>query len=61
MSPQNLLDHYKTQAAIAKAAGIKQPSVAEWFANDEVPLTRQFQFEVLTDGALRADRPTEAA
>ena len=60
MTPKQLIDHYGTQSAIAKAAGIKQPSVAEWFAAGVVPEGRQFQFEVLTGGLLRADRPPDS-
>lgn len=60
MTPQDLLDLYKSQAAIARAAGIKQPSVAEWFALGVVPRTRQYQFEVLTEGRLKAAPPEPA-
>lgn len=55
MTPQQLLDHYGTQAKIARALGCTQPAVYEWFEKDKVPDGRQVQVERLTDGALAAD------
>lgn len=56
MRVDDLLSHFKTQSAAARALGIKQPSIAGWVAKGEIPLPRQFQIEVVTGGALRADR-----
>lgn len=56
MTPVDLLLYYESQSAIARAAGITQPSVWEWFENGYVPEGRQYQFEVLTKGKLLADR-----
>lgn len=57
MTPQQVLDHFGTQAEIARALGCKQPSVAEWFADGKVPEGRQYQIELATNGALRAEKP----
>lgn len=57
MTPQQVLDHFKTQAEIARVLGCKQPSVAEWFDKGEVPEGRQYQLELATNGTLRADKP----
>lgn len=52
MTKDQLLIHYGSQEAVAKALGIKQPSVANW--RDPLPELRQLEIERLTDGALRA-------
>lgn len=56
MTPQDLLRHFKTITAAAEALQIKPPSISEWVKNDSIPIDRQCQVEVITDGALRADR-----
>lgn len=48
-----IVEYFGSQAAIARALGIKPPSVSQW-ARDGVPELRQFQIERLTRGALRA-------
>jgi hypothetical protein len=53
----DLIEHYGTQKAAADAIGIKAPSVAEW-KEKGIPLPRQAQYEIVTDGALTAERPT---
>lgn len=55
MLTKDAVAHFGSQAALARALGITQPSVAGW--GDVVPLGRQYQLEVLTSGALRAARP----
>lgn len=56
-----LIAHYGTQKAAGDALkvfdgiGVKQPSVAEW-KEQGIPAPRQAQYELLTGGALRADR-----
>jgi hypothetical protein len=57
MTPQQVLDHFGTQAEIARVLGCKQPSVAEWFEKGEVPDGRQYQLELATAGALKANKP----
>lgn len=57
MSPQEVIEFYGTQAKAATALGMRQSSVAEWFTKGEVPEGRQYQIELATGGALRADLP----
>lgn len=57
MTPQDVLDYFKTQTEIARVAGCNQSSVAEWFSEGKVPEGRQYQLELATNGALKADKP----
>jgi hypothetical protein len=59
MTPQALLEHYGSQAEIARVFGCAQPSVKEWFDNGMVPEGRQYQAELATGGKLRADKPAD--
>lgn len=52
MRTQDAVDHFGSQAALATALGIKQPSVADW--GETVPPLRQLQLEKITGGALKA-------
>ena len=56
MTYDDLISHYKTQKAAAEALGLSQPSLSEWKDNG-IPEPRQAQYELLTRGRLRADRP----
>lgn len=47
------LEVFGTKTALARALGIRTPSVYGW--GDEVPPLRQLQLERLTGGRLRAD------
>jgi len=58
MTYTELIQHYGSQAAAARALDIKPPSVAEW-KEEGIPLPRQAQYELLTGGALKADRPVQ--
>ncbi len=57
MSPQELITHFRTQAAAAKALGCAQSTVAEWCSDGAIPEGRQYQIELATAGALVADKP----
>jgi len=57
MNPQTVLDHFGSQAAMARALGIKQPSVFAWFKSGRIPYPRQCQIEVVTGGKVKAARP----
>ncbi len=59
MTPSELKDVLGTQTEIAKALGIAQSSVAEWFSNGEIPYLRQVQIELASGGLLRADPPVK--
>lgn len=52
MKKDEVLAHFGSQAAVAAALGIRQPSVANW--TDPLPELRQLEIERLTCGALRA-------
>ena len=54
MSPQELITHFSTQAAAAKALGCAQSTVAEWCSDGTIPEGRQYQIELATAGALVA-------
>lgn len=53
MTYTDLITHFGTQVAIAEALGIAQPTVSGW--KGSVPAKYQYQVEVITNGALRAD------
>jgi len=57
MTPQEALSFFGSKAEIARVLGISPPSVIEWFDRAEIPEGRQYQIEIATDGALRADQP----
>ena len=60
MTYAELIAHYGSQTDAARALGIKSSSVFEW-KEKGVPLPRQAQYELLTEGKLKADRPIERA
>ena len=53
MKTSDVKQHFGSQYAIAKALGIKQPSVANW--GDYPPELRQLQIEAVTGGKLKAE------
>lgn len=62
MTYEDLIRHYGTQKAAGEALGafgpgeaVKQSSVAEW-KEKGIPTPRQAQYELLTDGELKAER-----
>ena len=57
MSPAQALDYFGTKAEIARVLGITSPSIIEWFDDGVIPEGRQYQLELVTKGALRADQP----
>lgn len=57
MTPSDLLAHFGSQTAIARALGCSQPSVNEWFKDGSVPEGRQYQVQLATNGKLKADKP----
>lgn len=52
MLTKDAIAYFGSQAALARALGIKQPSVAEW--GTHVPPLRQFQIERISKGELTA-------
>jgi len=59
MTKHDAITHFGRQASLARALGIHRAAINSW--GDQVPLGRQYQLEVLTHGALRADRIGEDA
>jgi DNA-binding transcriptional regulator YdaS (Cro superfamily) len=55
MTKEQAIRHYGTQAALARALGIHRAAINGW--GEQIPLGRQYQLEVLTQGVLKADRP----
>jgi hypothetical protein len=60
VSYTELIQFYGSQAAAARAIGIKPPSVDEWKVKG-IPLPRQAQYELDSGGALKADPPRRPA
>ncbi|AYO37408.1 Cro/CI family transcriptional regulator [Serratia sp. P2ACOL2] len=53
MYTKDAIAYFKTKAALAKAAGVKKPTVYAW--GELVPEGRAARLERLTDGALKYD------
>jgi len=53
MTYKQVIDHFGTQAKLAAALGITQPSVSVW--KRRVPAVHQYKLEIITDGALKVD------
>ena len=56
MAPKQVIKHFGSLTATARALQIKPPSVRQWVVNDAIPIDRQCQIEILTSGELVADR-----
>ena len=56
MSPQDLVGHFDSIAAAARALKVSPPNISQWVDAGQIPIDRQCQIEIVTDGALRADR-----
>lgn len=59
MKPSEALKFFGSVAEIARACGCEQPSVSEWFAKNQIPDGRQYQIQLMTKGALLADKPAD--
>jgi transcriptional repressor of cell division inhibition gene dicB len=63
MTYNQALSRFGTQVKLASALGITQPTVSAW--GSVIPAQYQYQLEIITDGALRADaelrQPRQAA
>lgn len=51
MTKEEAIREFGTQVALAKALGLTQHTVSSW---GEVPVLRQLQIEVITEGRLKA-------
>lgn len=54
MKTTEVIEHYRSQSGVAKALGIRQPSVANW--GEFPPANRQLQIQVATGGLLKAEQ-----
>lgn len=61
MNMQDLIDHFGTQSAIAKALGTSDQVVSAWKVKNRIPLGRQYEIQILTAGKLRADPMQQAS
>lgn len=56
MTPQEALEYFGgNQTSLARAAGVKQPSVFGWIKRGRIPSESQLVLEEVTKGLLRAD------
>jgi transcriptional repressor of cell division inhibition gene dicB len=58
MTKSQAIEHFGSAAALARALGVSRSAVSHW--PEEIPLGRQYQIEVATKGALRADQHVTA-
>lgn len=59
MTPQEALDHFKTQSEIAHVLECSPAAVTEWFKEQKIPDGRQYQLQLATKGVLKADLPAD--
>lgn len=59
MKTQDAIKHFGGRQQLADALGITRPATYEW--GDTVPELRQYQIEVLSGGAMRAERMADDA
>lgn len=57
MTPEEAKEHFGSQSAVARVLGVAASSVSEWFTAGRIPLGRQYQLELASSGALRAEKP----
>jgi len=60
MKTKEAIQHYGSVPALAAALGLASRQ-AVYYWGEYPPSGRQFQIEILTNGALRAERQTEQA
>lgn len=58
MKIQDLITHYGTQSAAAKAVGYTRQAVNRW-RKAGIPMPIQCMYEIRTNGALKADKQAE--
>ncbi|MGR1185983.1 Cro/CI family transcriptional regulator [Aeromonas veronii] len=54
MQKHDVLEHFGSITATAKAIGISHAAVSQW--DETIPKGRAYQIEVLTGGKLKADQ-----
>lgn len=58
MKTKDVADHFGGKKKLADALGISPSAVSMW--GDDIPDTRQFQIQVLTNGKFKAEGQTAA-
>lgn len=56
MTPSQVIKHFGSQNSAAEALGIGQPAISNWVARGVVPKISQLRLEIVTNGALKADK-----
>lgn len=56
MTPRQVIKHYGTQTAAAKALGLTQPAICNWLKRGEIPELQQLRIQDETKGKLRASK-----
>lgn len=56
MTYDQIIKHYTTQEAAARAAGVGQPAVAAWKKRGRVSRLAQLRLQAHSGGKLRADK-----
>lgn len=59
MNKQDAIQHFGSSTKLAQALGISKQAVSQW--EDELPIGRQYQIEVVTEGKLKAGEEPERA
>lgn len=54
MKLDQVIKHFGSQLAVAKALGTTQPTISNWKARGGIPHIRQLQIEHVTKGKLKA-------
>lgn len=57
MTIDQALQHFGGIPKLARALGVAPASVYDWLNAGSVPEVRQYQIELATRGALKADKP----
>jgi len=56
MAPHEVVSHFQGIAAAARVLKVSPPSISQWINSGAIPIDRQCQIELVTNGALKADR-----
>lgn len=57
MKPEQAIEHFGSKAQLALVLGASLPTIYDWVNAGEIPEARQYQIELATGGALKADKP----
>lgn len=60
MTPQDIIQHFGSQADAARALCVARQVVHNWTVRGEVPQSWQAAVEAMTDGALKRDKKLRA-